>query len=496
MEHSEEAVSRRGKVAGHVFISYVREDSHRVDQLQRILQAAGLPVWRDTADLWPGEDWRTKIRRAITDNALVFIACFSRASLARDTSYQNEELTLAIEQMRLRRPDDPWLIPVRFDDCEIPDWDIGGGRTLMSNQRADLLGDGFDDGAARLVGAILRILGEHADGGGADEDRKRDALASAITDRWRFTTDDGDVPFVARIGSKTFDHPAYSRPDWPPYMRVQAVVACNPLGDGPGSQELRSRFRGLLAQAPFNELLRDMYVISPGIVWLSRAAGRRSHLEADLSYEDNPQHPLGTLAMLLPDWKHPQDPPQASAMLLLPEADRNYAELTLHADFPMISYLALPDWNRRVTYALQLAGELANFLTDDLGLTTSNNPAAQVAILLRTRHTMLGLVNPIGVKVLPSSRIEQEFTASAVADPAGKTAAEVAGKIVLELSERVLHLEGSEAELSGLAGSSTNPDSLHFPPVGGGSLCPCGSNKKFKSCHGSQAWQAWESAQS
>lgn len=72
-----EIVSERRWFAGHVFISYVREDADRVGQLQRALQVAGIPVWRDTADLWPGEDWQAKIRSAITDNALVFIACFS-----------------------------------------------------------------------------------------------------------------------------------------------------------------------------------------------------------------------------------------------------------------------------------------------------------------------------------------------------------------------------------------------------------------------------------
>ena len=171
-------VSSPGRVAGHVSISYMREDSYQVDQLQRMLQAAGIPVWRDTADLWPGEDWRAKIRRAITDNALVFIACFSRANLARGTSYQNEELTLAIEQMRLRRPDDPWLIPVRFDDCDIPDRDIGGGRTLTSIQRADLLSDRFDEGVARLVTAILRILGGHSDADAPEGERDPDAPTS------------------------------------------------------------------------------------------------------------------------------------------------------------------------------------------------------------------------------------------------------------------------------------------------------------------------------
>jgi hypothetical protein len=146
------------KPAGHAFISYVREDSHEVDRLQRTLQAAGVSVWRDTADLWPGEDWRAKIRRAITNNALVFIACFSSRSVARVTSYQNEELVLAIEQLRLRPPDYPWFIPVRFDNCEIPDRDLGDGRTLNSFQRADLFGDGLEREIERLVVAIVRLV--------------------------------------------------------------------------------------------------------------------------------------------------------------------------------------------------------------------------------------------------------------------------------------------------------------------------------------------------
>jgi WD40 repeat protein len=151
-------MSNGSKLAGHAFISYVREDAHRVDRLQRILEQAGISVWRDTADLWPGEDWRTKIRYAITDDALVFIACFSEASLARSKSYQNEEFVLAIEQLRLRRPDVPWLIPVRFDECDIPDRDIGGGRSLTSIQYADLFGEHFTEGADRLVQVVRRIL--------------------------------------------------------------------------------------------------------------------------------------------------------------------------------------------------------------------------------------------------------------------------------------------------------------------------------------------------
>jgi len=158
-------VNEPGRVVGHAFISYIREDSPGVDHLLRILEAAGIPVWRDTASLWPGQDWRANIRHAITGDSLAFVACFSRQSVSREKSYQNEELVLAIEQLRLRRPDEPWLIPVRLDDCVVPDLDLGGGRTLASIQRADLFGEESMEGAARLVMAISRILARGAAAG-------------------------------------------------------------------------------------------------------------------------------------------------------------------------------------------------------------------------------------------------------------------------------------------------------------------------------------------
>jgi hypothetical protein len=143
---------------GHAFISYVREDSADVDFLQKTLEEAGIPVWRDTASLWPGENWSAKIRGAIKSDALVFIACFSTHSAARQRSYQNEELLLAIDQLRQRRPDDPWLIPVRFDDCDIPDFELGAGRTLTSINRADLFGTDRGPATRRLVEAVQRLL--------------------------------------------------------------------------------------------------------------------------------------------------------------------------------------------------------------------------------------------------------------------------------------------------------------------------------------------------
>jgi DNA-binding GntR family transcriptional regulator len=101
------------------------------------------------------------IKRAITEDALVFLACFSSQSMKREKSYQTEELVLAIDQQRLRPPDVQWLIPVRFDDCAIPNYDIGGGRTLDSIERADLFGDNLEKESERLIKAVKAILGPH-----------------------------------------------------------------------------------------------------------------------------------------------------------------------------------------------------------------------------------------------------------------------------------------------------------------------------------------------
>ena len=158
--HKLSCVNEAVKVAGHAFISYAREDSAHADRLQRVLEAAGIPVWRDRNDVLPGEDWSAVIRRAITDDTLAFLACFSRLSRMRDKSYQNEELLLAIEEFRRRSPDRPWLFPVRFDACDIPDTGIGAGRTLASLQCTDLFGDSdtFSEAAVRLAVAIRRRL--------------------------------------------------------------------------------------------------------------------------------------------------------------------------------------------------------------------------------------------------------------------------------------------------------------------------------------------------
>jgi hypothetical protein len=149
---------RAGGRHGHVFVSYVREDRGRVDRLQAILEGAGISVWRDTASIWPGQDWRLEIRDAIRGGSLAFVACFSENSERKESSYQNEELVLAVEQMRVRHPGGLWLIPVRFAVCSIPAFDLGAGRTLDALQHVDLFDGTWEQGVPRILGAVHRIL--------------------------------------------------------------------------------------------------------------------------------------------------------------------------------------------------------------------------------------------------------------------------------------------------------------------------------------------------
>jgi len=116
----------------HVFISYVRENSDVVDKLVDALKAYGVKVWLDRNDIRPGEWWRDAIRKAISEGAF-FIACFSKEYQARSQGTDmNEELSLAIDEIR-KRLNQIWFIPILLDaECNVPDVSVGGGRTLRS----------------------------------------------------------------------------------------------------------------------------------------------------------------------------------------------------------------------------------------------------------------------------------------------------------------------------------------------------------------------------
>ena len=168
--------------SGHVFICYATEDSERVAALERVFTVNRIQVWRSASSLEPGDDWAAEIRNAIQYESIAFLACFSTKSIARKASYQRIELLLAIDELRSRQPGTSWLIPVRLDDCEVPDLDIGGGRTLASIQRADLFGSHLAQNTDRLVARVKEICERHPEIEPGPEQAKADESATNTTE--------------------------------------------------------------------------------------------------------------------------------------------------------------------------------------------------------------------------------------------------------------------------------------------------------------------------
>lgn len=183
----------------HVFVSYVREDNTEVDKLCAVLEAAKIPYWRDRTSLGPGDAWKAKIREAIRGGSLVFLACFSDNSRAKAKSHMNEELTLAVEEYRKMPPGRTWLIPVRFDSGDVPEWDLGAGRALSDLNYSDLFGDGYAAQAASLVTTVHGVMGEKQLGTAAALEAVEQATSADRTDLLKKLTKEMLVDPTRRI---------------------------------------------------------------------------------------------------------------------------------------------------------------------------------------------------------------------------------------------------------------------------------------------------------
>lgn len=136
----------------HVFISYAHENTETINRLYTELTDRNIKVWLDRNEIKPGHRWKSVIWNAIREGAF-YIACFSKEYSERDETYMNEELLTAIEELRLKPTDRSWFIPVKLNECEIPDRSIGPGETLRDLQYIALYED-WGNGIHGLVEEI------------------------------------------------------------------------------------------------------------------------------------------------------------------------------------------------------------------------------------------------------------------------------------------------------------------------------------------------------
>jgi hypothetical protein len=124
-----------------IFLSYAREDKEKVENLYQKLSETGFKPWMDTKDILPGERWPSSIRRAIRGSDF-FLACLSANSIEK-RGWVQREIKQALDILQGMLDRDIYLIPVRLEDCEVPE-------SLRDIQWVDL----FEDyGWTRLVEA-------------------------------------------------------------------------------------------------------------------------------------------------------------------------------------------------------------------------------------------------------------------------------------------------------------------------------------------------------
>ena len=141
----EQQASPTQKVPDHlVFISYTPEDQRAAQRLASDLAAAGARTWLDVNDLLPGQDWQQEIVNAMRSSN-VFLVLLS-SHVVNKTGYIQKEIKYALEEIERRPADKTYLIPVRLDECAVPN-------RLASFQWVDMFPD-WSGG----VDAILKAL--------------------------------------------------------------------------------------------------------------------------------------------------------------------------------------------------------------------------------------------------------------------------------------------------------------------------------------------------
>ncbi len=101
-----------------IFLAHASEDKQAVLKLYDRLKQAGYKPWLDKKDLIPGQNWRSIIPKAIAQSQL-FIACLSSRSITKQ-GFVQREFKMALNQAADRPPNSIYIIPIRLDDCEIP----------------------------------------------------------------------------------------------------------------------------------------------------------------------------------------------------------------------------------------------------------------------------------------------------------------------------------------------------------------------------------------
>jgi hypothetical protein len=107
------------KATAQIFLCHASEDKEKIIEIHRRLTDEGLKPWLDKVNLLPGQRWEQEIPKAIkaSDFILVFL---SKTSVTK-RGYVQKEFKLALDVLNEIPEGQIFIIPVRLDDCEVPE---------------------------------------------------------------------------------------------------------------------------------------------------------------------------------------------------------------------------------------------------------------------------------------------------------------------------------------------------------------------------------------
>lgn len=134
-------------------VAFGGDDRRFVETLVQDLVNTGYEVsWQGNMPL--GVDWKLWMQSEM-DAAAAVLVCFSKKTASRDVTGIYQEARLAIERYLMHGPLTSYLIPVRFDDCEVPPLPLDGSRTLRHLLFLDLFPE------TERSNAIRRLVQAH-----------------------------------------------------------------------------------------------------------------------------------------------------------------------------------------------------------------------------------------------------------------------------------------------------------------------------------------------
>lgn len=192
------------------FLSHAHADKNAVDRLHAWLEQAGLQVWYDAVHLPAGARIATELGRAIPQcrSALILMSPASVAS-----GWVEDEWNLACTERNRADAREFRVIPVRIEDCEVPDF-------LQSTKWVDLAGERRSDAAA-LTELLEALSGETGELDTADP-----PLDLYVSLSWKV----GREQALARRVLRCLERPGLrligDSPDWPSFSgdRVRSIM--------------------------------------------------------------------------------------------------------------------------------------------------------------------------------------------------------------------------------------------------------------------------------